>query len=368
MPGVNIKKDDNVRVMAGKDRGKEGRVVRVLPARGPRDGRRRGAGEEAPARDRGRARTSGQQLQQGGIIDVEMFIDISNVQIVCGSCGQPTRVGYRDRRGRHEGADLPQVRGRSCDGRRLHAAAEGAVPRRARARAEGGAGLRQRHAGAAPREDRRQHGRRRRRQGRSYARRRGRGPHGHHRAEAGGHARPASRSPGSSSARGCRSARRSRCAATGCGSSSTGSSSLALPRIRDFRGLNPTRSTGTGTTRSGVTEQLIFPEIDYDKVPKVRGMDITIVTTATDDDEGRALLVGARVSRSGAAGGRAGELRDEDEMAKKALINKQRRSRSSGCARTRAAAGAGGRARSTSGSCCAGSASASWRTRASCRG
>ncbi|MFN8232173.1 MAG: 50S ribosomal protein L5 [Actinomycetota bacterium] len=65
---------------------------------------------------------------------------------------------------------------------------------------------------------------------------------------------------------------------------------LALPRIRDFRGLDPRAFDGRGNYTLGVTEQLIFPEIDYDKVVKVRGMDITIVTTARDDDEGRALL------------------------------------------------------------------------------
>ena len=66
--------------------------------------------------------------------------------------------------------------------------------------------------------------------------------------------------------------------------------SLALPRIRDFRGLSPSAFDGHGNYTLGVTEQLIFPEIDYDKVVKVTGMDITIVTTARTDDEGRALL------------------------------------------------------------------------------
>jgi large subunit ribosomal protein L5 len=66
--------------------------------------------------------------------------------------------------------------------------------------------------------------------------------------------------------------------------------STALPRIRDFRGLNPEAFDGSGNFTLGVTEQLIFPEIDYDKVVKVRGMDITVVTTAEDDDEARALL------------------------------------------------------------------------------
>ena len=65
---------------------------------------------------------------------------------------------------------------------------------------------------------------------------------------------------------------------------------LAIPRIRDFRGLNPKGFDGRGNYSFGVTEQLIFPEIDYDKVVKVRGMDITFVTTATNDEQGRALL------------------------------------------------------------------------------
>ena len=66
--------------------------------------------------------------------------------------------------------------------------------------------------------------------------------------------------------------------------------STALPRIRDFRGLDAKAFDGHGNYTLGVTEQLIFPEIDYDKVVKIRGMDITIVTTAETDDEGRALL------------------------------------------------------------------------------
>ena len=66
--------------------------------------------------------------------------------------------------------------------------------------------------------------------------------------------------------------------------------SLALPRIRDFRGLDPRSFDGHGNYTFGVTEQLIFPEVDYDKVLKIRGMDITVVTTARNDDEGRALL------------------------------------------------------------------------------
>ncbi len=65
---------------------------------------------------------------------------------------------------------------------------------------------------------------------------------------------------------------------------------LAIPRIRDFRGLPPKSFDGRGNYTFGVTEQLIFPEIDYDKVDASRGMDITIVTTARTDAEGKALL------------------------------------------------------------------------------
>jgi large subunit ribosomal protein L5 len=64
----------------------------------------------------------------------------------------------------------------------------------------------------------------------------------------------------------------------------------ALPRIRDFRGLDPSAFDGRGNFTIGITEQLVFPEIDYDKVQAVRGMDITVVTTAATDEEGLALL------------------------------------------------------------------------------
>ncbi|MGH9073690.1 MAG: 50S ribosomal protein L5 [Acidimicrobiales bacterium] len=66
--------------------------------------------------------------------------------------------------------------------------------------------------------------------------------------------------------------------------------SITIPRVRDFRGLSPRSFDGHGNYTFGVTEQLIFPEIDYDRIDSVRGMDITIVTTARNDDEGRAFL------------------------------------------------------------------------------
>lgn len=66
--------------------------------------------------------------------------------------------------------------------------------------------------------------------------------------------------------------------------------SIAIPRIRDFRGINPKSFDGRGNFAMGITEQIIFPEIDYDKVDSLRGMDIVITTSARTDDEGRALL------------------------------------------------------------------------------
>ena len=65
---------------------------------------------------------------------------------------------------------------------------------------------------------------------------------------------------------------------------------VALPRVRDFRGINPNSFDGRGNYSCGVKEQLIFPEIDYDKIDKIRGMDITFTTTAKTDEEARELL------------------------------------------------------------------------------
>jgi large subunit ribosomal protein L5 len=66
--------------------------------------------------------------------------------------------------------------------------------------------------------------------------------------------------------------------------------SIAIPRVRDFRGISPKSFDGRGNFAMGVSEQIIFPEINYDEVDTLRGMDITITTTARTDDEGRALL------------------------------------------------------------------------------
>jgi len=78
---------------------------------------------------------------------------------------------------------------------------------------------------------------------------------------------------------------------------------IALPRIRDFRGLNGKSFDGHGNYAMGVKEQIIFPEVDYDKVDRVRGMDIIICTTAQSDDEARSLLRGFDMPFKGEATG-----------------------------------------------------------------
>ena len=82
--------------------------------------------------------------------------------------------------------------------------------------------------------------------------------------------------------------------------------SIALPRIRDFRGLNPRSMDGRGNFSLGIREQLIFPEINYDDIQQVRGLDVTITTTAETDDHARALLVALGLPFSG-----EGDRRDQ---------------------------------------------------------
>jgi large subunit ribosomal protein L5 len=79
--------------------------------------------------------------------------------------------------------------------------------------------------------------------------------------------------------------------------------SIALPRIRDFRGLNPGSFDGRGNYSLGIREQIIFPEIDYDSIGQVRGLDVTITTTAADDEPARALLTALGLPFAAADGG-----------------------------------------------------------------
>jgi large subunit ribosomal protein L5 len=92
---------------------------------------------------------------------------------------------------------------------------------------------------------------------------------------------------------------------------------IAIPRIRDFRGLNPKAFDGRGNYAMGVNEQIIFPEIEYDKIDALRGLDITITTTAQTDEEGRALLTAMRFPFRGSSPSenKAGKAEDKKDAA-----------------------------------------------------
>jgi large subunit ribosomal protein L5 len=103
--------------------------------------------------------------------------------------------------------------------------------------------------------------------------------------------------------------------------------SIAIPRIRDFRGLNPRSFDGRGNYSMGVREQIIFPEIDYDSVDQVRGLNVTITTTAQTDDEARELLrlLGMPFRRDDGEGTSAAEMRQEQEAAARRAAEEEAR-------------------------------------------
>ena len=174
---------------------------------------------------------------------------------------------------------------------------------------------------------------------------------------------PRSRSPPSSCARACRSAAGSRCAATRMWEFLDRLIIVALPRVRDFRGV-PTKSfDGRGNYTLGIRDHLIFPEIDYNKVEKTKGMNITIVTTAGNDE--RALYPAARARHAVRAGLRRGDdrgdRREDREDPEEAEVQQ-------GAAAQPLQACAAARAASCASSGSAASASAIWRCRATCPG
>jgi len=103
--------------------------------------------------------------------------------------------------------------------------------------------------------------------------------------------------------------------------------SIAIPRIRDFRGLNPRSFDGRGNYSMGIREQIIFPEIDYDSIDQVRGLNVTITTTAETDDEARELLrlLGMPFRRDGDEGQTAAAMRQEQEAAARRAAEEQAR-------------------------------------------
>ena len=153
--------------------------------------------------------------------------------------------------------------------------------------------------------------------------------------------------------------------------------SLALPRVRDFRGLNPTPSTATATTASGLTEQLVFPELNPDKYTRTQGMNITVVTSTESDDEARELL---RRHGHADAGGRRAACRqsrvgdvvggyDEREGPTECMASKSKFAMAARAAEvlhpcsSGGAGSADGRGPCTGSSGSAGSASAIWPTK-----
>ena len=103
--------------------------------------------------------------------------------------------------------------------------------------------------------------------------------------------------------------------------------SIAIPRIRDFRGLNPRSFDGRGNYSMGIREQIIFPEVDYDSIDQVRGLNVTITTTAETDDEARELLqlLGLPFRRDGDEGQTAAAMRQEQEAAARRAAEEQAR-------------------------------------------
>ena len=150
--------------------------------------------------------------------------------------------------------------------------------------------------------------------------------------------------------------------------------SIAIPRIRDFRGLSPRSFDGRGNYSIGVREQIIFPEVDYDEIDQVRGLDITITTTASSDEESFALLEafgmpfsqGDGPARRRSTDGRDPDLRSTWPRLHSASASGGRPSTRPGD--TRVAAAAAVRAPSTASSAYAGSACASWPTTATSPG
>src|SRR5918999_830428 len=233
MQSMKIRKGDTVHVLSGKDRGKQGRVIEARPKE------RRVLVENLNMIKRHtRPRRMGQQaIQPGGVIEKAAPIPISNVMLVCPVCNRPTRVAVELREGKGEERKRVRVCKRADCGEAIEElttiAGQRAQVRRARKSIA------------------------------SFKIRDG--------------------------------------MPIGARVTLRGDRmwefldrliSIALPRIRDFRGLSPRSFDGRGNFSIGIREQIIFPEIDYDSIGAVRGLDVAITTSAQTDEEGLALLRG----------------------------------------------------------------------------
>ena len=300
---MKVKKGDTVQMITGKDRGKRGRVIEARPSE------RRVIVENLnvakrhtkPRPIRDSSRMGGTQIVPGGILDKPALVPVSNVMVVCPVCGNPTRVGMAEKEVRGETSARPrlQARGLRPGDRSLMTSAPTAetyvprlkeryeseirpqlqadlgfstpmdVPRVTKVTLNMGVGEAKTDAKALDAAideltiiaGQRAQVRRATKSIASFKLREGM-PVG---------ARV--------TLRGARMYEfLDRLA------------SIALPRIRDFRGLDPESFDGRGNYSIGIREQIIFPEIDYDQVPAIRGLDVAITTSAKTDEGGRALL------------------------------------------------------------------------------
>ena len=280
---MKIHKGDQVIVLSGKDKGKKAEVVRAIPSR------ERVILEGVNVAKRHAKPT--RATQQGGVIDKFMPVHVSTVALVCKSCDKPTRVGLQVRGRRREGPRLQEVR--------VGAVSTTSAPARPRLKEryltevrdslKEGLGLG--NVMEVPRLEKIVIN-----MGVGRATQQASLIEGAQRdlETITGQKPIVTRAKQSIAGFKLREGQ-----AIGVKATLRGDRaweffdrllSLAIPRIRDFRGLSPRSFDGHGNYTFGVTEQLIFPEIDYDKIDTTRGMDITIVTTARTNEEGRAFL------------------------------------------------------------------------------
>ena len=329
---MRIRKDDQVIVIGGKDAGKTGRVMRTEPKQQRRLRRapQHGQAPRAAALGQGRAaRRRGRRDRREGGADPRLQRDAARPQ------RQQADPGRRAPRQRRQARALREAqRGVASDGGGdRDTQTQAAPPPRLRERYEqevaAGADREVRlldaDAGAAPGEDHPQHGARRGEAERQDARSGAASSWRRSPASSRTSAAPASRSPPSRCARGCRSASRSTLRRARMWEFLDRLCSIAVPRIRDFRGLNPRSFDGRGNYSMGVKEQLIFPEIDYDSIDEVRGLDVTITTTARDRRGGLRAAAGAgHAVRPGGPSRRAvedgGRGREEEQRKEEARL------------------------------------------------
>ena len=275
---AKIRHDDNVIVISGKDKGKTGKVIRVEPAKG------RVYVEGLNMVKRHQRPVPGRPNLQVGVIEKEGPIHVSNVAIVDPKDHKPTRVGKRPTSRASASASPAAPEQSSTDG-----TPQGPIQRRDPRRPGGEVRVLDADAGPAPAQGHAQHGRRRGQAGLQDAR-----------GGLGQLADIAGQKPN------IRRARKSVAAFKLREGMPVGLTvtlrdvrayefvdrltSVALPRMRDFRGLNPKSFDGRGNYNMGVKEHVIFPEIDYDTVDQVRGLDVAFTTTAQTDGEAFTLL------------------------------------------------------------------------------